>query len=120
MIRSLLLLLFVVVPLREVENVKISFPVHLQQEKIFFNYSNDNFSQQLRRINGRLTAEIKSINYTHLNLNFRVFLNERKLAELDRDTKEFVMSLFDDSISFEQYFKNVSACSFKHPANKLL
>lgn len=106
--KSIILLLFFIIPLREVENVKLSFPAHPPQQEIFLNYANDSFSQELNLDNERITADIKSINFVHLNLNFRIFPDEKVLGKLYPETKEMVLNLFDNSMTLKHYFKNIS------------
>ncbi|MFC2155833.1 transglutaminase domain-containing protein [Acidobacteriota bacterium] len=102
------LLLLFIIPLREVESIKLSFPAQVQRHDIFLNYDNDNFSQKFYMNENRLTADIKSINFVHLNLNFRIFLDKKRLAKLDPETKEIVLNLFDNSITLDHYFKKIS------------
>lgn len=106
--KLLLILLLFIIPLREVENVQLSFPAPAHQQAIFFDYENDNFSQELN-INGeKITADLKSINFIHLNLNFRIFLDKKELAKLDRKTREIVIGLFDNNITLKNYFRRIS------------
>ncbi|NIM18166.1 MAG: hypothetical protein GTO45_39695 [Candidatus Aminicenantes bacterium] len=95
-------------PLREVENVKLFFPT--QKHDIFINYSNDNFSQELvyHLKNKNITAEIKCSNYLQLNLNFRVFPNHKFIARQNRDIREVILDLFDDSQLMKNYMTNIS------------
>ncbi|MCI0471145.1 MAG: transglutaminase-like domain-containing protein [Candidatus Aminicenantes bacterium] len=106
--KRLLVLLLFFVPLREVENIKLSFPAATQYREIFFNYANDNFSQELNRLDGRITAEIKSTNFLRLNLNFRIIPGTEMLEKLDRETREVVNNLLANSLTFDSYFKNIS------------
>lgn len=106
--KSIILLLFFIIPLREVENVKLTFPVHPPQQAIFVDYANDNFSQELTLDSERITVDIKSINFVHLNLNFRIFPDEKILGKLEPKTKEIVLNLFDDSMTLRHYFKSIS------------
>lgn len=104
--RLLILLLFVISPIREVENVKLSLPT--QQYEIFIDYSNNNFSQKLSYHNDMLTAEIKSSNYLNLNLNFRVLPNSKYISALNPKVQKVILDLFDDSQSLRNYLSNVS------------
>ncbi len=111
--KILLLLLFFISPLKEVENVIIAFPStarqDIQQHELFFDYKNGNFSQQITWDKNRVIAKITSINYIHLNLdNYRVILDKKKLARFDSKTREFVISLYDGSVTLHHYFKNIS------------
>jgi len=102
----LICLLFFISPVREVENVKFSFPS--QQHDIFLNYSNDNFSQKLVYDNKIITAEIKSSNFFQLNLDFRVLPQEKYMETLDREVKEVVLDLFNSDHSLKTYLTNIS------------
>jgi transglutaminase/protease-like cytokinesis protein 3 len=104
--KLLILLLFVISPIREVENVKLSLPT--QQHEIFVNYSNSNFSQELSYHNGMLTAEIKNSNYLNLNLNFRVLPDSKYISALNPKVQAVISDLFDDSQSLRNYLGNVS------------
>lgn len=106
--KILILLLFFMIPLREVESIKLSFPTQVQGHDIFIDYANDNFSQKLYTNENRITADIKSVNYVHLNLNFRVFLDKKRLEKLDPEIKEIVLNLFANSITLDHYFKKIS------------
>ena len=55
-----------------------------------------------------LTAEIKSSNYLHLNLNFRVLPNRKYISALNPKVQEVILGLFDDSQSLRNYLANVS------------
>jgi transglutaminase-like putative cysteine protease len=104
--KLLILLLFVISPIREVENLKLSLPT--QQYEIFVNYRNDNFSQKLIYHNDMLTAEIKSSNYLNLNLNFRVLPDSKYISALNPKVQEVISDLFDDSQSLRIYLTRVS------------
>lgn len=106
--KRLIVLLLFIVPLREVENIKLSFPAATRCREIFFNYANDNFSQELSQVDGRITAEIKNINFLHLNLNFRIIPETKMLEKFDRETREVINNLFANSLTFDRYFKNIS------------
>ena len=102
----LILLLSIISPIREVENVKLSLPTH--QHEIFVNYSNNNFSQKLIYYNDMLTAEIKSSNYLTLNLNFRVLPDNKYISELNPKVQKVILDLFDDRQSLRNYLTSVS------------
>jgi transglutaminase-like putative cysteine protease len=104
--KILILLLFVISPIREVENVKLSLPT--RQHEIFINYSNSNFSQKLSYHNDMLTAEIKNSNYLELNLNFRVLPDSKYISALNPRVQKVISDLFDDSQSLRNYLANVS------------
>jgi hypothetical protein len=106
--KILILLLFFIIPLREVESIKLSFPAQVHRQDIFLNYANDNFSQKLYMNENRITVDIKSVNFVHLNLNFRVSLDKKKLEKLNPEIKEIVLNLFDNSITLDHYFKKIS------------
>jgi transglutaminase-like putative cysteine protease len=102
----LIFLLFVISPIREVENIMLSLPT--QQHEIFINYSNSNFSQKLRYHNDMLTAEINSSNYLNLNLNFRVLPDTNYISALNPKVQEVILDFFDDSQSLRNYLGSVS------------
>jgi transglutaminase-like putative cysteine protease len=102
----LMLLLLFNSPLRDVEYVKLTLPS--PQQEIFVNYSNDNFSQRVTSGRGVLGADIKSSNYLHLNLNFRVFPQTRFLNNLAPELREVVKGFFQDGQSLKSYLTNVS------------
>jgi len=102
----LLIFLFILSPIQEVENVRLTFPSH--QYEIFLNYSNDNFSQQLVNHNDIITADIKNVNYLDLNLNFRVLPNQEYINSLNPNVRKIVQELFGGSQSLENYLGNVS------------
>ncbi len=104
--RILILLLFYVLPLREVEDVTLALPT--MQEEIFANYANDNFSQNLVYSDKQVAVEIISMNFLHLDLNFRVFPDKNFIGKLDQSTREIILALLDNNISFDLYFKNIS------------
>lgn len=106
--KFILLLLLFISPLREVENVKLSLPAHAYQQEIFFNYENDNFSQELSFNKNKITADIKSTNFFQLNLNFRIFPDGKVLKKLDPQTKEIVTNLYNNCITLKDYFKIIS------------
>lgn len=102
----LILLLSVISPIREVENVKLSLPT--KQHEIFVNYSNNNFSQKLIYYNDMLTAEIKCSNYLTLNLNFMVIPDNRYISGLNPKVQKVILDFFDDRHSLRNYLTNVS------------
>lgn len=104
--KALIILMLFIVPLREVEDVRLTLPNH--QEALFSDYANDNFSQKLTYDKQKISAEIQSMNFLHLELNFRIFPDEAFLAKLDPQTREIILNLFDSSTSFGQFFKNLS------------
>jgi transglutaminase-like putative cysteine protease len=106
--KRLIVLLLLIVPLREVENVRLSFPAAIHYREIFSDYTNDNFSQELSRVDGRFTAEVKSTNFLYLNLNFRIMPDSQMLEKLDPENREAVNNLFANSLTFDRFFKNMS------------
>ena len=104
--KILILLLMMVSPIREEENLKLSLPT--KQYQIFVNYSNGNFSQRLVYHNDILTAEIKSSNYLNLDLNFRVLPDSKYISELNPKVQEVLWDFFDDSQSLRIYLSRVS------------
>ena len=97
--KSLLLILLMMVPFKQVENVKLSFPS--QQREIFKDYSNDNFSQELEYENGEITAEIKCMNFFELDLNFRIVPDRKFIKKLDKNTKNIAIRLMNESSNFK-------------------
>ena len=105
--KSLLLIILMVVPFKQFESVKLSFPS--QQHEIFKDYSNDNFSQELEYENGEITAEIKCMNFFELDLNFRIVPDRKLIKTLDKNTKNLAISLINSSSSFKSYMMNISS-----------
>jgi transglutaminase-like putative cysteine protease len=104
--KLLILLFFVIYPICEVENVKLSLPT--PQHEIFIDYSNNNFSQKLSFHNDMLTAEIKSSNYLDMNLNSRVLPDTKYISALNPKVQEVILDFFDDSESLRNYIAGVS------------
>lgn len=108
--KSLIFLLFAIIfPLREVVDVQISIPTH--QHDIFFNYSNDNFSQVIvnNDTSNKITAHIKNSNYFSLNLNFRIIPNKTFIAHLHPELRKNIRDLVDNCLTFKPYFLNISS-----------
>jgi transglutaminase/protease-like cytokinesis protein 3 len=101
------LLFFLIYPICEVENVKLSLPT--QQREIFIDYSNNNFSQKLSFHKDMLTAEIKSSNYLDMNLNSRVLPDTKYISALNPKVQEVILDFFDDSESLRNYIASVSS-----------
>ncbi len=106
--KILLLFCLLVFPLREEVDVQLDIPT--RQHEIFYNYSNDNFSQQILHNNSEngVTAYIKNSNFFALNLNFRVIPNKQYISRLDPQLQDTVAELLENTFSFESYFKKVS------------
>jgi transglutaminase-like putative cysteine protease len=106
-----LILMLAVSPLREVENVKLSFPT--QQQEIFIDYSNDNFSQELVYYSRgkNIRAEIKCSNYLQLDLHFRVVPGKEFIAKQFPELRAVILDLLDGSdgsLSMKNYMTNIS------------
>ena len=112
--KSLILLLLLLSPLREVVDVQLSIPTH--QHEIFCNYSNDNFSQEVfyDRTRDEITAHIKNSNFLTLNLNFRIMPNNEFIACLSPELRETIFDLLDNCFNFDIYFDNISSFLKKH------
>lgn len=93
-------------PLQEVEDVQLVFPA--QQQDIFMDYSNENFSQKVSTQNNEIYAEIACSNYLILNLEFRVIRDEKRLAEIHGEMLEVVQNLFDRTQTVKSYLLNIS------------
>lgn len=106
--KSIMLLLFLISPLREVVDLQLTIPTH--QHDIFCNYSNDNFTQEVfyDALKDRMTAHIKNSNFFALNLNFRIFPEVKFIASLSPLMREMVRNLLDNSITFKSYFEKIS------------
>jgi len=104
--KFLILLVFVISPIREVENIMLSLPT--KQHEIFINYANSNFSQKLHYHKDMLTAEINSSNYLDLDLNFRVLPDTKYISTLNPKVQEVISDFFDDSQSLRNYLVSVS------------
>jgi transglutaminase-like putative cysteine protease len=104
--KILVLLFLVLSPLMEVDHVKLTFPT--QQHEIFVNYANDNFSQKLIFHDDMITADIKNSNYLDLDLNFRVYPQEKYIADLDPEVQELIADLFLHSKWLSHYLTNIS------------
>lgn len=107
--KILLLMMALVFPLREVVDVHLTIPT--QQHEIFYDYTNDNFSQQVYydRQNRLLRAHIKNSNYLTLNLNFRVLPDKNYISRLHPELQSTAHQLLDDCMTVECFFKNLSA-----------
>jgi transglutaminase-like putative cysteine protease len=106
--KMLIFLLFLVFPLREVVDVQLDIPT--QQYDIFFNYSNDNFSQEIfyNKVNNGITIYVKNSNFYALNLNFRMIPDKKFISQMHPELREVISDLMKDSLSFEDYFRKVS------------
>lgn len=106
--KALLLFFFLVFPLREVVDVQLDIPT--QQYDIFYNYSNDNFSQEVfyNNLNKGITVYVKNSNFYALNLNFRVIPDKKFISLLHPELQEIVTDFIKESLSFEDYFRKVS------------
>lgn len=107
---KILLLLFLLLsndPMREVEDIKVTIPT--PQSEIFVEYENDNFSQTLSIHNELVTAELSSTNYLHLDINYRVIPNHKKIESLPPEIKKTVLSLLGDDPSLKGYLVSLAS-----------
>ena len=102
--KILIVLLFLLSPLKKVENVQLYFLS--DQNEIFLNYSNGNFSQRVFHKKGRIIAETKNLNFLDIDLNFRIILDSTYIDGLDIRLKDLVLDLFDYNL--DNYMKNIS------------
>jgi len=97
-----------IIPIQEVENITLSFTYPHQHEKIFSDYTNDNFSQKLTYENRMVTARIKSVNFLRMDLQYRIFPRETIVSKLPGPLRETVNGFFDDSQSLKNYLYTIS------------
>lgn len=102
--KILIVLLFLLSPLKKVENVQLYFLS--DQNEIFLNYSNGNFSQRVFPKKDRIIAETKNLNFLDIDLNFRIILDSTYINGLDIRLKDLVLDLFDYNL--DNYMKNIS------------
>lgn len=107
---TFLLLFLLLMPsyssLQEVEDVKLVFPA--QQQDIFMDYNNENFTQKITVHQNEIYAEIVCSNYLSLNLDFRVVRNEKKLADVHGEMLEVIQNLFGRDQTVKTYLTNIS------------
>jgi transglutaminase-like putative cysteine protease len=107
-----LMLIFLITPLRQVENIHFCFSS--QQHQIFPNYSNSNFSQKIYYRNGKTFSEMKNLNFFDLNLNFRLFLNHDYVQTQDAEVQKVLANLPVDSMTLREFLENVGDFLKKH------
>ncbi|MCU0289830.1 MAG: transglutaminase-like domain-containing protein [Acidobacteria bacterium] len=106
---KILVLIFslMVFPLKEVVDVQLLIPTH--QHDIFFNYTNDNFSQQISADGPqKIAAHIKNANYFDLDLDFKITPQESFISSLSPKIRENILILLDDCYIFKDYFTKIS------------
>lgn len=106
---KILILLFsiLVFPLKEVVDVQLFIPT--QQDDIFLNYANDNFSQVISPHDSqKITAYIKNANYLTLPLDFKISPQETFISGLAPKLRENILTLLEDCYTFKDYFTKVS------------
>jgi transglutaminase-like putative cysteine protease len=100
------MLLLFVHPLQEVEQITLSLPI--SEPPLFSYYRNANFSQAITVKNRELQAEIRNINFSELDFNFRIILDQNFLKDLDEETRFTIRNLYKKTFLFEHYFKKLS------------
>lgn len=100
------MLLLFVQPLREVEQMTLSLPI--SEPSLFSFYRNANFSQVITVKDREIQAEIGNINFSNLDFNFRIILDENFLKNLDDETRYTIKNLYKKTFLFEHYFKKLS------------
>ncbi len=109
MIKVLVLALCAItIPLREVVDIRLTIPT--QQHEIFYDYSNDNFSQVIRynRQRQMVSAHVRSSNLFGLNLNFRIIPDYHFIRKLHPQLQEELRLLLADNKTMKNYFSAVS------------
>ena len=101
------LLLLLMSPLKQVELLNIQ--ISTDQQTIFSNYSNDNFKQTLNINNNIIKIKTESLNYLHLNLNFRVTPDDIYISSLSEDLQITIRSLVERSYTLKDYMINISS-----------
>jgi hypothetical protein len=102
--KIVLMLLFFISPLRQVENFQFCFMS--QQFGIFPNYSNSNFSQKIFSRNGKTFPETRGLNFFDINLNFRIFLNHEYVASLDPEVRKILAGLPVRSMTLRDFLNH--------------
>jgi len=105
-VKIILLLVFLVFPLRQVENVQFCFSS--QQHDIFLNYSNDNFTQVIYLQEGKLFSKIKSLNFFDINLNFRIILNKNYFNHTNNEIKDIIGNMPISTMTLREYLIQIS------------
>jgi len=102
--KIVLMLLFFITPLRQVENFQFCFLS--QQSGIFSDYSTSNFSQKIQFRNGKIYPETRGLNFFDINLNFRIFLNHEYVALLDPEVKKILVGLPVHSMTLRDFLNH--------------
>ncbi|MCK4837123.1 MAG: hypothetical protein KAT17_10805, partial [Candidatus Aminicenantes bacterium] len=103
--KLLLILIFIISPLRQVENFQFCFLSN--QYDIFPNYANGNFSQKVHFENGKTFSETRSLNFFDLDLNFRIFKNHDHIRKLDEKVREILENLPVNSMTLREFLSHV-------------
>jgi len=101
-----LLIFLFLSPLRQVEFLNVL--INTDQVSIFMNYSNDNFKQKLENNSGILNIETESLDYSQLDLNFRVIPDDLYLDSLSTEMKLAAKSIIKGAYNLNDYMKNLS------------
>lgn len=100
-----LLLIFIISPLRHVENFQ--FCLRSDQVDIFPNYANGNFSQKVHMGKGGIFSRTRSLNFFDLDLNFRIFKNHDHIQNLDNEVKGLLEGLPLDAMTLREFLNHV-------------
>jgi transglutaminase-like putative cysteine protease len=104
--KVLLILLLFISPIRQVEYSRLQFSS--PQHHIFPDYVNDNFSQKIKNHRHQVVAETQSLDFSQLDLNFIVILDQRYLFTLDSRLGTLARQLFREGITLKEYVSNLS------------
>jgi len=104
--KTLLLLLFIWMPLRQESNLEVF--VACRTPELFSNYRNTNFKQEIRSDIGGLTVKIKSQSLNFKNLNHAIASDERYLADLDPLARAVFDQVRQNAMSIGDYLQNIS------------
>jgi hypothetical protein len=103
--RTVLLLIFIISPLRQVENFQ--FCLQSNQVDVFPNYINGNFSQKVYTEKGKIFSQTRSLNFFDLDLNFRIFKNQDYIQKLDDEIKVLLENLPLNSMTLREFLNHV-------------
>ncbi len=93
-------------PLKQVELLNIQ--INTNQQNLFYNYANDNFKQTLKFNKNIIEIETESINFMHLNLNFRVNPDKAYISSLSEELQTTIYSLTAGTYTLKDYMINIS------------
>jgi len=91
----------------QIQDVKFIFPTN--QQEIFSDYVNKNFSQKLSIDDTKISVEIMSSNPLFLELNFRIFPNKAYINKLDLPLKQLILELSGDRILLKEFLQSISS-----------